>query len=117
MFYHHRSLANPHPLYWLLGNLALTNHRVQVIFTQKLWLTRLPSNQSAVYNLIGYLMSWDEGRTLLGKSLQLALGVWSDGACVRRMESRHHLWLCKLLVLGTTCLASHMTTPTSSGDP
>lgn len=114
---HCSSLATPHPLYWLLGDLALTNHRARLILTQKLWLARLPSNQTAVYNLVGYLLSWNEGRVLLGTSLQSALGVWSDRACVRRMESRHHLWLCKVLVLGTTCLAGHMTPPTTSGDP
>ena len=85
------------------------------MLTHKLWLTRLPSNQSAVYTLIGYLSGWEEGRGLLVKSLQSALGIWSDGACVRRMESRHHLWLCQLLVLGTSCLAGHLTPPTASG--
>ena len=105
----------PHPLYRLLGDLVLTNHRARLILTHKLWLTRLPSNQSAIYSLIGYLISWKEGRELLGKSLQSSLGVWSDRSCVRRMDARYHIWLCKLLVLGTTCLLPHMTTPTSSG--
>lgn len=109
------SLARPHPLFLLLGDLALTNHKARLVLTHKLWVTRLPSNQTAVYNLIGYLLSWEEGQLQLEKSLQSALEVWSDGACVRRMDSQHHLWLCKLLVLGTTCLASCMTTPTSSG--
>lgn len=115
--YHHRSLASPHPLYQLLGDLALTNHRAQLILTHKLWLSRLPSNQSSIYNLIGYLISWEEGQVLLGKSLQSALGVWSDSACVRRMEGRQHLWLCQLLVLGTTCLSHHPAILASSGDP
>lgn len=106
----------PHPLYQLLGDMALTNQRAQLILTHKLWLSRLPSNCSAVYSLIGYLMSWQEGRVLLGKSLQSVLGVWSDSACVRRMEARHHLWLCRLLVLGTTSLSLHPARLASLGE-
>ena len=71
----------------------------------------------AAYSLVGYLASWGEGLDLLGKSLQSALGVWSDSSCVRRMDSRQHLWLCRLLVLAATCLEDHMTQPVRSGDP
>ena len=109
------SLACPHPLYLLLGDLALTNQKARHVLTHKLWLSRLPSNEDAAYNLIGYLMSWGAGQELLGGSLKSVLGVWSDRGCVRRMEGRHHLWLCRLLVLATSCLSSHLTTPTSSG--
>ena len=111
------SLANPHPLYLLLGDLATTNQKARHVFSHKLWLARLPSNENAAYNLIGYLMSWEAGQDLLGQSLRSAMGVWSEGGAVRRMDGRQHMWLCRLLVLGTTCLASHLTPPTSTGDP
>ena len=111
------SLANPHPLYLLLGDLAMTNQKARHVFSHKLWLARLPSNENAAYNLIGYLMSWEAGQDLLGQSLRSAMGVWSEGGAVRKMDSRQHMWLCRLLVLGTTCLASHLTPPTSTGDP
>ena len=110
------SLANPHPLYLLLGDLAVTNQKARLIFSHKLWLARLPNNENSAYNLIGYLMSWGAGQELLGGSLRSAMGVWSDGGSVRRMDSRQHLWLCRLLVLGTTCLSSHLTPPTSLGE-
>jgi telomere length regulation protein len=108
------SLANPHPLYLLLGDLATTNQKARHVFSHKLWLARLPSNENAAYNLIGYLMSWEAGQDLLGQSLRSAMGVWSEGGAVRRMDGRQHMWLCRLLVLGTTCLASHLTPPTST---
>ena len=83
-----------------------TSHKACLVLTHKLWLAKVPSKPTAVYNLIGYLSSWEEGRQLLGKCLQTALGVWSDSSSLRRMDSRQHVWICKLLVLGAACLGT-----------
>ncbi len=100
-----RSLKAPTPLYHLLGDLPVTHHKGQFLFTQKLFLVKVPSSPQAVFTLVGYLSSSSPLRQLLGTALQSTLEVWSDGSALRHMDSRQHLWISKLLVLGMTCLS------------
>ncbi len=83
----------------MLGDLVLINQRAKFILTHKLVLVRVPSSPNAVYNLIGYLWSCD----MLGETLKLALGVWSDSSALRHMADRQHLWISSVLMLGINC--------------
>ena len=40
----------------------------------------------------------------MGKSLQSLLGVWSDASALRHMDTRQHMWITQLVILGMTCL-------------
>ena len=93
-----RSLR-PSLLHALLGDIARNNQRSKFILTHKLVLVRVLSSPNAVYNLIGYLWSCD----MLGETLELALGVWSDSSALRHMADRQHLWISSVLMLGINC--------------
>ena len=43
----------------------------------------------------------------MSKSLQSALGVWSDAMAIRHMAVKQHLWISRVLALGVTLLAGH----------
>lgn len=49
-------------------------------------------------------------------SLQSSLEVWSDSSALRHMDSRQHLWISKLLVLGVTCLSDSHLAPVKPGE-
>ena len=93
----------------MLGDLVLTNSKANFLLTHKLILVRVLSSQTAVCNLIGYLSACTASQCLLGKSLELALGVWSDGSALRHMDTKHHLWISKVIVLGVNCLGEKET--------
>ncbi len=40
---------------------------------------------------------------MLGETLELALGVWSDSSALRHMADRQHLWISSVLMLGINC--------------
>ena len=45
----------------------------------------------------------------MAKTLQTALEVWSDGMSLRHMDSRQHLWISQVVVLGLTLLEDQET--------
>lgn len=97
----HRSIQ-PSTTHALLGDLILNSQKAKFVLTHKLILVRMPSSPNAVYNLIGYLVSCDPN--LLGKSLELTLGVWSDSSALRHMSGAQHQWISSVLMLGINCL-------------
>ena len=101
------SLLPSSPLVALIGRDILANHRAKLVLTHKLILVRIPSSPHAVHNILGYLAGSDSGREMLCRSLLSALEVWSDPTSIRHMDSRQHVWVSKVLVLGVTLLQGH----------
>ena len=91
----------------MLGTDILSNHKARLVLSHKLILVRVPSSPSTLHNLLGYLAGSAVGRELLGKALQSALEVWSDGTAVRHMDVRQHLWISRVLVLGVLLMTGH----------
>ena len=96
--------------------MVFTNQKAKFVFTHKLFLVRVPQSPLALHTLVGYLSSSKKGQELLGKSLQSVLGVWSDSSAIRHMDSRQHMWISKVIVLGVTCLKEEEMLHNKSGN-
>ncbi len=97
-----RSLLDSSPFLSLIGRDFLTgNHRAKLILTHKLLLVRVPSSpHHALYTLLGAMAASHNALPHLRKSVGAALGVWSDATSIRHMDTRQHVWISQIVVLG-----------------
>ena len=66
----------------------------------------LLSTQPAVlYNIAGYLLSWEGGREELVQALGQVVRVWCDRSAMQHSPLVQHLYISEALVLFATCAA------------
>jgi hypothetical protein len=98
------SLTQGSCLLWrILGPTALVKETFRYSLLHKNLLVRTHLSVYPLYNIAGYLLSSEEGCSVLVKTLQTLVSVWVDPSSLRHSPVTQHLYISQAVVLFTSC--------------